>query len=405
MSLFWGRRSAGGEQRASFSNPPIPSNADAGGAAGAVSLAEAESSLQKIAMWSAVDLVASLVSELPIDVYRGVKRDRELLRTPSYLLDPAGDGYGVQDWLDQLLRSWLLRGNANGRIVDRSRTESHPTQVTLYHPDTVRGWRDMDSGLPTWRVNGRPVEREDMWHRRCYPAPGQLLGLSPVVYHATTIGLGLTAERFGLQWFVDGAHPSAMLVNTEVEMKQSTARIAKQRFLAAVRGTREPVVFGKGWKYEQIQVNPNESQFLETNKYTEAQCARIYGPGMAEVLGYETGNSLTYSTVEGKSRHLLVYALSKWISRAERALNSMLPRGQYVKLNRDALLQSTTLERYKAHSLALRDRWRTPNEIRDIEDVEGPIPGGDEPLPMGAAPAADPKDDGGNDDPKDGGGK
>ncbi|MFG2054776.1 phage portal protein [Micromonospora sp. NPDC048930] len=403
MSVFWGRRRrpADGELRGSFSNPPLPSPLETGpgGYAGAVNLTEAEASLQKIAMWSSVDLIASLVSELPIDVFRGVKKDRTHLRTPSYLLDPAGDGYGVQDWLDQLLRSWLLRGNANGKIVDRDRRESFPTQVALYHPDTVTGWRDLNSGLPTWRVNGREVDRENMWHRRCYPAPGQVMGLSPVAYHATTIGLGLTAERFGLQWFVDGAHPSAMLVNTEVEMKQSTARIAKQRFLAAVRGTREPVVFGKGWKYEQIQVNPNESQFLETNKYTEAQCARLYGPGMAEVLGYDTGSSLTYSTVEGRSRHLLVYALSKWINRAERALTGMLPRGQYVKLNRDALLQSTTLERYKAHSLALRDRWRTPNEVRDIEDVEGTIPGGDQPLPVGAARSNDPtKDGGGNED-------
>jgi HK97 family phage portal protein len=256
--------------------------------------------------------------------------------------------------------------------------------VVLYHPDEVHGWRDRQ-GRPQWRVNGRQVEPADMWHRRVYPAPGRLLGSSPVEYHARVIGLGMSAERFGAQWFSDGAHPSAMLTNEEEQLNQAKARTAKQRFLAAVRG-REPVVLGKGWKYAPIQVNPNESQFLETQKYTEAQVARIYGPGVGEVLGYETGNSLTYATLEGRAQHLLVFAVNRWLRRAERVLSSMLPRPQYARLNRDALLQTTALERWRVHEIALRSKAKVVNEVRDDEDLP-PVEWGGTPMDMGPAPA------------------
>jgi HK97 family phage portal protein len=381
VSVFWPREP---QERGSFSNPPLPSPLEIGAPAGDVGYGKTEWSLQKVAMWSASDLIASLGSELPVDVYRGTGRDRQHVGTPSYLLDPGGEGYGLEDWIDQFLRSLLLRGNAVGKIAAvETRGGAYPTQVPLYHPDEAQGWRD-SKGVKRWSVTGREVDAADVWHRRAHPCPGRVMGMSPVEYHATTIGLGLQAERFGSRWFSDGAHPSALLVNEEVEMKESVARKAKDKFLATIRGTREPLVFGKGWTYQQIQVNPNESQFLETNKYTEAQCARIFGPGVAEVLGYETGNSLTYQTLEGRLQHLLVLAVNRWLRRVERALTSMTPRGQYVKLNRAALLQATTLERYRVHEIALRNRIKVVNEVRDDEELQ-PVPWGDEPNPAGAA--------------------
>ncbi|MEV0227987.1 phage portal protein [Nonomuraea sp. NPDC050786] len=351
-----------------------------------VDLSRAEQSLQAVAVWSSVDLLASLASEMPIDVYRGEDADREHLRTPPHLQDPGADGHGLEDWVYQLVMSWLLRGNAFGLVRDRNRRGDHfPTAVELLHPDHVSGW--LVDGEPKFAFDGRDIPKAELFHTRAYPLPGVVLGLSPVAHHATTIGLDIAVTRFGAQWFKDGAHPGGMLTNSEVEMTPTLAQEAKRRFLAALRGSREPVVLGKGWTYQQIQVAPEESQFLETHRYTDAECARIFGPGVAEVLGYESGGSMTYSNVESRATHLLVYALNRWLKRAERVLTSMLPRGQYVKFNRDALLQSTTLTRFQAHEVALRNRWATVNEVRAIED-QAPVPWGDEPNPVAAGSAA-----------------
>ncbi|WP_438478966.1 phage portal protein [Streptomyces asiaticus] len=373
MSLFFRQQR---EQRAPFAEPPIPRPSEAASTFANINLSQAETSLQKVAVWAAVNLQASLLSTLPLDVYRGEGKARQTLPTPPLLKDPSGEGFGIEDWLYQYMLSMLLRGNTYGTVAARD-PMGLPTQVVLYHPDEVQGWRDSEDGMPRWRVCGKTVPNEQMWHRRAYSVPGRLLGLSPVAHHALTIGLGLAATRFGVQWFEDGAHPSGLLTNEE-PLDQKTAMTAKQRFMAALRGSREPVVLGKGWKYQQIQIAPNESQFLETQQYSSAECARIYGPGMPEILGYDTGGSMTYANVEQRSLDLLTYTLDPWLTRTERMFTAMLPDGVYAKYNRAALARTDLLTRYRAHAIALRNRWSVVNEVRDIEDMT-PVAWGDEP--------------------------
>lgn len=377
MSLFFQRR----ERRSLFAEPPIPRPGALGSTFARIDLSRTEASLQKVAVWAAVDLVASMVSTLPYDVFEGQGASLREVPVPKLLEDPSGEGYGLADWVYQYMLSLLLRGNTNGRVADRDRL-GNPTQVVLYHPDEVQGWRDLKSGLPQWRAGGEKVEAEEMWHQRAYTVPGRLMGLSPVAHHVLTIGQGLAAAKFGEQFFQEGGTPSGLLTNEgALDFKQ--AQTAKERFMAALRGSREPLVLGQGWKYQAISVAPEESQFLETQKYTSAECARIYGPGMPEILGYETGGSMTYNNPEHRSLHLLTYSLDRWLVRTERMFTAMLPAGQYVKVNRKALARTDLLTRFRAHALALQNRWTTANEVRALEE-QRPVAWGDEPNPLPA---------------------
>lgn len=339
-----------------------------------------EAALQSIALRSTADLIASLVSELPITVYRNGRR---VTNTPENLLDPGNDDTGREDWLYRLLMSWLIRGNAYGIGEDFDTSKGVPRRVELIHPDDVSA-RDTGKG-PEWYVKGAKLtasEARDFKHWRVNPVAGRVLGLSPVEMHAKSIGVSLSSTMYGGQWFKEGGHPSGILT-TDADLNDadgSKARTVKAKFMAAIHGNREPVVLGKGWKWEQIQVSPEESQFLETIGATEAQCARMFGPGFAEVMGYESGGSMTYANVADRRSDLLVFSTNKWIRRADRVLTSLLPPSTLdVRLERDAMLESTTLARYQAHALALSSKWRTVNEVRDIEDLE-PVPWGDTPT-------------------------
>jgi HK97 family phage portal protein len=379
MSFLLGRR----ERRAMFPSPPIPPNSQAGGGTSSyaqVNLSQTEASLQKVAVWSCVNLVATVAETMPI-VYLPRPRDPQPL--PDWMADLGGDGYGLPDWLYQYVYSAMLRGNTTGLVASRDPLRGTPTQIVLQHPDLVHVMPDQD-GVPQWTVNGKKVDTSQIWHRRAHPAPGRLMGLSPIALQATTISTGIAALQFGYQWFREGAHPSGILTS-ERELDQKQANTAKQRFMAAVHGRREPAVLGAGWKYQQIQIAPNESQFLETNNYTAAECCRIFGPGFAEIFGYETGGSLTYSNIEQRSLDLLTYAVDPWLVRIERALSKLLPVGE-VKFDRKALVRTDLLTRFKAHTLALQNQWETVNEVRDQED-QGPVEWGDKPT----APAPSPK--------------
>lgn len=395
MSIWWSGRRADTKERLSpfweGSLDEVLRRIRAGGSYADVQVTSAESALQAVAVWSSTDLIASIGSELPISVFRGQGTDRQELRIPGWLEDPDGDGYGLPDWCYRLLMSWLLRGNVYGEILARA-TAGHLTQVELFHPDKVSG--SIDKGEVTWQVSGREVPTTDFLHRRVNAIPGVVLGLSPVQMLATTIGVQLATTKFGQQWFSEGAHPASLLINTEVELTKDQSRAAKDIFMAAVRGNREPVVFGKGWQYQSIQVNPEESQFLQTQGYSAAECARIFGPGIAEVLGYASGGSMTYANVIDRDLSLLKYALNRWLRRLERVLSEFLPRPQYVKINRAALLETSTMQRYQAHASRLDKQWGTVNEIRALEDLP-PVPWGDQPNQPRQSPPG-----GGNDVPQ-----
>lgn len=382
MSYLFGRQ----EKRAPWiPEPPIPTNGSQGnGSYARVDLSRTEASLQKVAIWSCVDLVATVAETMPLDYYPQPRKPRPL---PAWMADLGGDGYGLPDWIHQFVWSDMLRGNVYGIAAARDPKRGTPIQIALQHPDLV-GVTLGEDGRPDWSVNGESVPRDDLWHKRAHAAPGRLLGLSPIALQATTIATGISALRFGASWFQEGAHPSGIL-SSEQALDARQALTAKERFMAAIHGRREPAVLGNGWKYQSIQISPNESQFLETNNYTAAECCRIFGPGFAEIFGYETGGSLTYSNIEQRSLDLLTYAVDPWLVRIERALSELLPRGQEVRFNRAALVRTDLLTRYRAHAIALQNRFKVVNEVRDLEDL-GPVDWGNEPNNP-AAPSTDPE--------------
>ncbi|MEU6098942.1 phage portal protein [Streptomyces sp. NPDC047079] len=381
MSFLLGR-----ERRvaALFPSPPIPPNSQANGIGSnyaRVDLSRTEASLQKVAVWSCVNLVATVAETMPLDYF---PRPRDPQPLPSWLADLGGDGHGLPDWLYQYVYSAMLRGNTVGLIGAQDSRRGTPTQIVLQHPDLVHVVPDQD-GKPQWTVNGKKVETDQVWHRRVHPAPGNLMGMSPIALQATTISTGIAALQFGYQWFTEGGHPSGILTS-EKDLDQKQARTAKERFIAAVHGRREPAVLGNGWKYQQIQIAPNESQFLETNNFTAAECCRIFGPGFAEIFGYETGGSLTYSNIEQRSLDLLTYAVDPWLVRIERALSDLLPRPQNVRFNRSALVRTDLLTRFKAHAIALQNQFETVNQVREHEDW-APVEWGDKPTAPPPSPA------------------
>lgn len=397
MSLFFGR------ERRIFdaSRWAIPLNSQVGPLGTTITATSSEASLQRVAVWASVALLCGVAGMLPVDAFlQGGDGPREK-PLPTWMEDPAGDGYGLGDWLYQYVASHCLRGNGYGIVLARGRT-GLPEQIVLQHPDEVGVRRDPQTGVPQWRVCGTEIPASQMWHQRAYPMPGRLLGLSPIAHQALTIGLSLSLLRFGNQFFSDGAHPTAML-KTAANLKEGQVRTAKQRFMAAVAG-REPVVLGGDWEFKAIQIAPEESQFLETNRMTSAECARIFGPGVPEILGYETGAPMTYSNIEQKNIQLLIYALDPWLVRIERAMTGCLPPGEYIKVNRKALLRTDLLTRMQAYQLAIRNHIQAPSEARALEDLPPLTPEQRDEFPAissapvnGAPPAnPDPAGGGGN---------
>lgn len=367
--------------------------ADRGTGRSAPAIVGPDQALRLGAVWRSVNLIADLVAGFPVDEYRRVGRVREELPPGQIVTDPS-PGTLPLDWRRGVLVSWLLRGNAAG-IVAATDSLGYPTTIELAHPDELTISRQ--AGRYHYRLGGR--EREpwplgDLWHVPAFTVPGQRAGLSPIRYAAESIGLGLAVRKFGRDWFEDGAHPTSVLT-TDQPVDDDLARLIKRRFMRAVGNRREPVVIGAGLSWSQIQVAPEDSQFLETTRANVADVARYFGMP-PELIGGESGGSLTYANVEQRSLDLLTYTISAWVLRLEQSLSALRPRGRYVKLNTDALVRVSLLDRMRAHEIRVRNGLASPNEIRAIED-EPPIPDDDDPArgdefvwpPMRSTPLAE----------------
>lgn len=320
----------------------------------------ADSALGLDAVWACVNMHAGMASTLPLDAFRGDAKTEvspKLLSKPSLTVEP-------DEWLFQYYVSLLLWGNAYGVILTRDR---------VGNPETVEWQNPADIDVKQvghraeYTIGGRPVPADDMWHDRWFLLPGAIVGRAPLTLHRETIGLGLAAQKFGAQWFGEGAHPSAILT-TDQAVNQEQAKTIKERFVAAIRGSREPAVLGAGMKYHPIQVAANESQFLESQQHSAVAVARVFGIQPEMIAAAVSGTSVTYANVEQQAIQYLTFGLDRWLVKGERSITRHLPDGMFAKFNRGALLRTDLLTRYQAHAIGLGNHFIDIDEVRELED-------------------------------------
>lgn len=361
--LFRGRQSAPtGEQRAV--RLPAELMARMTGSSNVVAV-DPDSAMRHDAVWSCRTRIAQDVSMMPVDVVRYTATGRQaVVPVPQIIAAPSVFARPL-DWRYQVIDAWLGAGNAWGLVTDTTMGGLYPSRIELQSSVRVQ----VLNGAVKFYVNN--VEHDlwpvgDLWHVPAYTLPGQLLGMSPIAYHAVTIGLGLTAENFGADYLADGGHPSA-LVQPEGSLTEEQATSIKARFMALTRGNREPVVMPQSVKYTPIQINPEESQFLNTMRYTVEQICRIYGEDPADHGASGGGTSLTYAN--RRDADLARFKRRQfWVTKLQDALGEMLPPDVTVKLNTSSALMMTTLERHELHALRLKSETTTVNEVRTLED-------------------------------------
>jgi HK97 family phage portal protein len=354
------------ERRAlSFIAPPIGPYAQAiqDNAGGST-----EAAMRQNAVFKCVRLVSDVMAQMTPIVYRGPGPGfGAAVRQPSpdILVQPSADA-DIFDFTYMLTTSLLLRGNGYGDITSRDK-RGLPAQIELKNPDRVRVREDRD-GQIVWKFGPTTMDPDRVWHKMAYRMPGGSTGLSPIKYAQQLIGLSAEAGKFGLQFFEAGGHPSGILTNpTQKLVTPQEAVTVKQRFLTAVRG-REPVVMGGGWEYAQIQISPDESQFLASQKFAGSGICGIFGVPPEIVGEASEGTAITYANIESRGLDFLKFGLGGWVSRLERWFSQLVPRGQYVKLDTSQLLRCDTLTRYQALHLLVGSRIITQDEARATED-------------------------------------
>lgn len=327
--------------------------------------------MANLTVMACVRLLADTIAALPWKAYRrdGNGIPVEVNPQPAILRAPF-PGFDLFQYKWMIIASLALRGNFFGVVTSRD-SMFRPTAILPLHPDIVFLDRRPDMLMwfdPVYRVMGEEMPAEDMVHIRRFTMPGEPYGLSPVRQAAVAIGMGLAAEEYGYRYFKDSANPSGVLM-TDQELNDAAVERQQKNWISSHGGRRLPAILTGGFKWQTLSVSPNESQFLETRKFQRSEISMMYGipPHM---IG-DVERSTSWGTgIEQQNIGAITYTFRAWSSPIESCISSLLPGGQYVRFDYNALLRGDIKTRYDSYDKALHSGWVNVNEIRAKEEME-----------------------------------
>jgi HK97 family phage portal protein len=334
-----------------------------------------ERALRNAASWACIHVLADAFSRTPVDALRkksdgtseDVEPEPQLIAKPSNLTTATA-------WRYQAATSVLTAGNAYGLVTAWKGV--YPTQVELLDPARVTGC--VENGKKQIRVDAIDhavwEDGGDAVHiPGKYMFAGSPFGRSPLETASQVTGMSLAAEDFSNRFFTDGGHPTqAIAADRDLSPEEATGiKAAFMRIFG--NGSREPFVHGSGLTLSQIQSDPQAAGTLDLVNHALLQCCRFWQVPPSMVYAAVAGQNVTYANVTDADLMFLKNSLDSYFVRFEDALTELIPRPQYVKFNRDAVLRADPMRRHEIYDKRLRNRSMTINEVRGLED-EPPFP-------------------------------
>ncbi|MFJ5888089.1 phage portal protein [Streptomyces californicus] len=332
--------------------------------AGGVSVTP-DTALRNSAVWACLRLRANLISTMPVDLYRRVGGIQVEVPKPPVLVNPGGERVDIVEWLYSSQFDLDRSGNAVG-IITALDGHGLPSVIELV-PIAEVTVKVRKGKLHKYRIGSEEFDPSQIWHEKQYTMSGLHVGLSPVAFAAWSIGEYLSIQQFALDWFSNGAVPSAHLKNTAKTIDPDAAEETKRRFKAATAG-QDLFVTGQDWEYKMIQAEAAGQDWIEGKRYGISDVARFFDVPGDMIDAAASGSSVTYASITQRNLQLLIMHLGPAIIRRENALSKLTSRPRFVKLNSDALLRMDPLARAQMLAGQITSRQLAPSEARELED-------------------------------------
>lgn len=358
-----------------------------------------DSAMRHADVYAAIRALADGVSTLPLYVYKGRGTEQKIVTgslAANLLRNPA-PGVTSMQLIGTTVAHLNAWGNAYWAKVRASGTAG-VSQLVIIHPSRVAVTRDT-SGEPVYTVTaGRGstfagvLNRRDLIHFKALSLDG-LTGASPLRQCREAIGLGIATEEYAADFWSNSAHPAGILKSMDALTPEAAERLrATWESMHKGNGNAHRVaVLEAGLDWQSIGIPMGDSQFVEQRKLSTATIARIFAIPPWKI-GAGSGDSMTYSNVEGQDLAFAKHSLRGWLTTLEQTISNDVDLfgspDDYVAFYMNDLLRGDSAAQGAYYGRAIY-RWLTPNEIR-AELNKPPLPNGDElivPAPEAPAPS------------------
>lgn len=361
---------------------------DIGGSRGDAGEVVTETSVLALsAVWGCVNLLSGTVASLPLMTYRTKGGVREAATDhPLYRLlhdSPNYDQTAVDFWegVQNALELW---GNAYARI---ERSGDRVIALRPINPALVSVRRTRAGPIEyEWTQDGahHKLTDKDIFHIRGFGGD-PLGGLSTLQFGRNMFSLSRAIDRSAGSTFQNALRPSGALT-FENFLSNDQAEIAEKRLVEKFTGAMNsgrPMVLEGGTKWQQITINPEDAQMLESRGFSVEEICRFFGVP-PHMVGH-TEKSTSWGTgLEQQVLGFQKFTLRRRLKRIEQAIRKQLltdedrVRGITVEFNIEGLLRGDSAARSAFYGSGLMNGWMTINEVRRLENMP-PVSGGDVP--------------------------
>ncbi len=360
------------------------------------------------AVWSAVSLLSSQISMLPLVTYRrqanGGKERAVNLPLYELLHDTPNPEMSSMTMRETMTAHCLTWGNAYCEI-ERDQL-GRPLNLWPLLPNQVDPYRDQAKQLQYLvRTPGAPdvvIPAADMLHI-CGLGFDGLKGYSPIWMARESLGLGLAMQKFGATFFGNGSTFGGVLQHPKTigETAQKNLRESIEARHTGVERAHRFLMLEEGMTYQKLGIDPDSAQFIESRKFEIAEVARWFNVPPHKLRDL---TDATFSNIEQQNIEFVVDSVLPWCRRWESEIRrKLLSRAErqtlVVEHLVDGLMRGDSAARHAYYTAQFQIGAMTINEIRAAENRNPIGPEGDQvfilstmstPKQVTERPAADP---------------
>lgn len=323
------------------------------------------------ALGACVRLIADDISTLPVDTYTRSGPVVTEVDAPPWLESPTGGRFDTSvNYIGDWVMSVGLDGGAfsmftpNTFVPERAEVLD-PTQVTIEERDGVTHY------IVATAEGSRDLTDANIMYVPWLRMPGELRGINPVQSTRDSTGLELAARKYTSAFFRNGGVMGGMVLVPQALSQEQIDNLRGQ-FDARHKGEKNwfrPGVITGGATYEESALKPQEAELQPLWAHVLEEAARIYHipPHLLSVL--DTG-AAARASVEERGIGYVRHAVRPFSTRFERAHSRLLPPGQFVKLNLNALMRGDAKTRAEYYGFMVNSvKAMKREEVRELEDL------------------------------------
>jgi len=327
------------------------------------------------AVYACIRVLTEAIASLPLLTYERFENgDKERARGFSlyHLLHESPNPLMTSFELRELLVGHLcLRGNAYCFI---ERDGGEVSALWPLHPDRMQVEVEGRELVYRYQTDGteKIYRMADVLHIRGLSDDG-IIGFSPLNLLRDAFGYAKAVGTYSQSYFANDASPGGILSTPNALNAQSMANL-KAAWSTGHQGAKKHhrvAVLDNDLKWQSVGVTPQDSQLIESQKFSVVEIARVFRVPLNLVMDYERS---TYSNVTEQNRSFLIHTLQPWLTRIEQAMTkSLLTESEKEKFFIEHLtqgyLKADTKSRFEAYKIGIEAGFLTVDEVRQLENM------------------------------------